>query len=367
MDQFPGVFKDALKHIVRGGAGFRWVELPGAVRDTIQAYNEAQYGKQVRQQLPVVMALLESLVEQLGNRGYADGFHQFLSLLGVTAQFVQVLQGHSALRDVLQGVGVKMAENLEAQTGLRSPRFAKQVHRFIKHRAGETRADRTDHFFFVYHPDTDWHPEFFHRSKKDPLPTNFLGMSSSLDALCVWMLFIRSILAQDQSRRKSRFHILIPAYRPLVIQEPIIVPRELYPLTIEGHVHNSIFQVWLNIPGLPEGDSTLRDVGNLAAPPSFWQEWASALEAATSAGTFAAGGGVAAGVATAAAGTAAAPLAFLAVGVATMYGSVMAAKTVGEALRAPEPRLLGGDLDRDELRIKLRTRRVRRRHRRRRE
>ena len=78
------------------------------------------------------MTLLESLVEEFGKHNYATGFNQFLSLLGVAAQFVQVLQGDSALRNVLQDIGVKITGNIEAQTGLQNPLdLLSKVHRFI--------------------------------------------------------------------------------------------------------------------------------------------------------------------------------------------------------------------------------------------
>ncbi|KAF1952148.1 hypothetical protein CC80DRAFT_495484 [Byssothecium circinans] len=346
-----------------------WLQLPGAVKDSIQAYNEYHSGRQMRQQLPAVMTLLENLVAEFGKHNYATIFAQFLSLLGAMTHLVHVLQGDSALRGVLQDIGVKIAGDIEAQTGLKSPRFAKQVHRFIYQRTKEMHGDCADHFFFVYHPDTDWHPEFFSRVEADPLPTNFLGMSSNLDTLCIWMLFIRSLFTQSKIKRETYFHILIPTYRPLVIRDPIIFPAALYPLKIEGHIHNSIFRVWLNIPNSSEGNLELHDVGNLAAPPSFWQQWAGTIEGVTFCGTWMAGCGAAMGL-SAAAAVIATPLAiaaFLAGASAAAYGTVTAVDAVQEKTRIPAPRLLGGDLSQDALEFQLRTRRVRRRHRRRHE
>ncbi|KAH7117100.1 hypothetical protein B0J11DRAFT_571532 [Dendryphion nanum] len=353
---------DYIVEFFLGASSFNVLQLPGAVKDSIGAYNEYHNGKQMRQQLPVIMTLLENLMDEFGKHNYATRFSQFLSLLGVMTQFVQVLQGDSALRNVLQDLGVKISREIEAQTGLKSPRFAKQVHRFIHQRTQEMRQDDANHFFFVYHPDTDWNPEFFHRAQANPLPSNFLGMSSNLDTLCIWMLFIRSLLAR--SKIKGHFHILIPAYRPLIIQDPVIFPPELYPLTIEGHIHDSIFQVWLNIRHVPN-DLTLRDVGNLAAPPSFWQEWAEPIQGITIVSTWFTGSAAAMGLSVAAA-TVAVPLAipvFVAGASVAAFGTITAANAVDERLRIPQPRLLGGNFNQDELEFQLRTRRVRRRHR----
>ncbi|KAF1975791.1 hypothetical protein BU23DRAFT_566455 [Bimuria novae-zelandiae CBS 107.79] len=271
-----------------------WLQIPGALRDLVQGYNELCNGIQTRQQLPVVMTLLENLVQEFGTYKYAAKSSQFLSILGVVAQFVPVLQGDAALRNVFQDIG----------------------------RTQEMQGDSTDHLFFVYHPDTDWHPDFFHRAQRDPLPTNFLDMSSNLDTLC------------------------------------------MYPLAIEGHIHNSMFQVWLSIPDLPPQDLELHGVGNLAAPTSFCQDRAVDLAGATFIGTWFVGSGAAMGL-TFTMSKVTLPLAipvFLASGMTVMYGSMTARNAVHEKLKVPIPRLLGGKLDQNELEHYLTARRVEKRH-----
>ncbi|PNP39646.1 hypothetical protein TGAMA5MH_08464 [Trichoderma gamsii] len=48
-----------------------------------------------------------------------------------------------------------------------------------------------DDCFFVWHPDTSWHPAFYAKVKETPLPATFMGESDCLDRLCIAMKAIR--------------------------------------------------------------------------------------------------------------------------------------------------------------------------------
>lgn len=204
----------------------------------------------------------------------------YLQTGSIAACALSVLQGNSALEQI----GIKIQSSLEAQTALQAPaQFAKHVSNFITSMAAQVQSGDYDHLYFLYHPDTDWHGEF-HKimSKTDPSRA-YCGMSENLNAICNWMAFIRHCLANDQSRKRPRkivrFHLLIPVYRPLVIEEPLEFDRRLFPLTIHAHIHNSQETVWLNLPGMRYLESTelsLDHVGNIAElpPPSAcaWEQ-----------------------------------------------------------------------------------------------
>jgi hypothetical protein len=192
----------------------------------------------------------------------------------------------------------------------------------------------------------------------------FLGMSENLDALCVWMKFLRTLMNRAKGRKRSHFHILIPTYRPLVIKEALLFPEDLYPLSVEGHIHNSIARVWLNIPEVPPDMLELSNVGNLAEPPSAWRDVATG---ATFLGTLATlGGGSTASAATV---TPMAPpigaAIFLGGGIAASLATFWATQEVDRQFYQ-EPRVLGGnnDAESEEAVISRDTRRVHRRHRR---
>ncbi|KAI9035886.1 uncharacterized protein KD926_002640 [Aspergillus affinis] len=142
----------------------------------------------------------------------------------------------------------------------------------------------SEHIYFLYHPDTDWHAEFFDLVKNNSLPVNFLGLSENLDSLCAWMLFLRRHL--NGKAAKARFYLVIPAYRPMLVKDPLEFPEELFPLTVRCDIHDSNPYVWLNLPTVDNLSSDLLHldrIGNLARPPS---EWEGPAVAAAALGTF---------------------------------------------------------------------------------
>lgn len=176
-------------------------------------------------------------------------FSAFVSVVAVAAQFVQVYQGQQLIAELR-----KIREELVAHTGLDAPeKFAKQVYMYIDMKVNGTKGLRKEHFYFVYHPDNDWHPAFFTMVKNRPLPESFYGMSENLDALCVWMQFVRIMFAKMRKpKHQPVFHILIPGYRPFSIPEPLAFPKALQPLCIHGLTNNCKPYAQLNLPGAEE-------------------------------------------------------------------------------------------------------------------
>ncbi|OHE97151.1 hypothetical protein CORC01_07592 [Colletotrichum orchidophilum] len=216
-----------------------------------------------QESVPLIRANAEAITVYLEHRRLIDRWGMYVSSLGVAAQFLEVLQGSRA-QAALEAVGGRMADNAEAQTGLDAPsKFAKQVHRFVVQQTTCTRRWQSEgqlHVFFLYHPDTDWDPAFFHRIRDQPLSRRFFGISQNLDALVIWMSFIKENMARQ--RKEIHIHLLIPAYRPMMTGESLAFPDKLMPLTIHGHIHNSMPYVWLNLPQ-PSRRLQLSGVGNL--------------------------------------------------------------------------------------------------------
>jgi hypothetical protein len=174
---------------------------------------------------------------------YLAGFHTFLGVAGVAAQTVQIYQAQQmimALRDI-------QAE-LAAHSSFMAPEtFAKQVYRCIKTMAKDTR-DSPEHFYFVYHPDNDWHGAFDELVENKPLPASYFGMSNCLDLLCVWMQFLRNSFARNGKwGKRAVFHLLVPAYHPLVIEEALEFSERLHPLRIHGLVNGGNRYVKMNL------------------------------------------------------------------------------------------------------------------------
>ncbi|OAX85536.1 hypothetical protein ACJ72_00074 [Emergomyces africanus] len=343
----------------------RWSQIPGipgipgvtditaGVKNIWEGYSAERNGRvfrdemqktgyAVRQGIPSIQTCAESLAVFLKRKNAFDLFSAFLNGIRVIAQFVEVLQGPSALEEICHSIH----RELEAQTGLRAPKiFAKQVHKVIMHQTSLRHEDGIPHFYFLYHPDTDWHGYFFHIVSQKPLSPNLLGVSENLDALCLWMIFLRQHLDKDRSR-KVRFHLIIPAYRPMLIKDPLIFPDKLFPLTIQGLKHDSKEYVWFNLPTLNNTDAyslDLKDVGNIYQSQNPGKD-------ATAMTTFAAStaGWIGATIwATSLAAPIIAPFVFLSSGVSGMASAVQATKDVHASLSQKRPRVLGQVIDED--------------------
>ncbi|EXJ59324.1 uncharacterized protein A1O5_12205 [Cladophialophora psammophila CBS 110553] len=86
--------------------------------------------------------------------------------MSAVAQFVEILQGSSALEEV----GQKIHCELEAQRGLTAPKtFTKQVQNVIFHETPVAHEDGNRHLYFLYHPDIDWRGYFLDIVSRKPL------------------------------------------------------------------------------------------------------------------------------------------------------------------------------------------------------
>ena len=198
---------------------------------------------------------------------YLAGFNAFVAAAGVAAQIVQVYQA-SRIIEELRGI----RDELAAGNGLKGPElFAKQVYRFIRTKTKDTR-NSMEHFYFVYHPDNDWHGAFEELVEGRPLPASYLGMCNSLDLLCVWMQFIRNAFIRNGKwGKRVVFHLLIPAYRPLVIEDPFMFSESLKPLKVHGIIAGERPYVKMNLH--EAGVNMLDGVDIWKKPPSwFWQK-----------------------------------------------------------------------------------------------
>ncbi|KFA76494.1 hypothetical protein S40288_01542 [Stachybotrys chartarum IBT 40288] len=247
----------------------KWIEIGISTAGTVfyvpDIINGRETGRQTRHRMkeaaPLIHANAEAVKFYLGHRQIFRRWNRYISDRAVTAQFLAVLQGSHA-QTALGRIGVPIADKAEGDVS--SETVALRVHELIvKCTTRHWPSKHFYHVFFLYHPDTDmdWDCAFFSCVQDQPLSHRFLGMSQNLDALVVWMRFIKKNMYKDG--KKIHIHLLIPAYRPMVAGEPLAFPADLMPLTIHGHVHNSMPYVWLNLPE-PSRRLHLINVGNLA-------------------------------------------------------------------------------------------------------
>ncbi|EAS36833.3 uncharacterized protein CIMG_02187 [Coccidioides immitis RS] len=197
---------------------------------------------------------------------YGGALHPFIAAAGATAQFVSAYQNTqiaAVLRDIEQQLAV--------QNSLVAPgKFAKIVHAYIRSKAQETKDHEANNYYFLYHPDTDWHALFYELVQhKEPLPKNFYGMSDDLNGLCLWMRFIRRVIKKTRQDQVT-FHLLMPSYRFYDIQEPVEFDDTLKPLYLHCEKHNSMPYVRINVPDSQRG--MLRRVEVWERPAGVWEK-----------------------------------------------------------------------------------------------
>lgn len=250
--------------------------LQGLVKIGAVASRAANLLDKADQLIPSLQVVTDSacdkaaLIAQFAMLGSAVGF-------GVHA--LQQYQGTQALKLIaarLQEIG----ETLEAQTVLMAQQlFPQYVYDMVQERLGATSSKREAHWFFVYHPDTDWYPGFTKLVGERRLGPRFCGWSNQLDSLFLFMLAVRKEMADraannekgSRHHRPVKFHILIPAYQPVIVTDFLSCPEAVGDFVIEGKIHNSYPLVWLNLPA--EQSYFLHDVGNWTPPSPGWVDW----------------------------------------------------------------------------------------------
>lgn len=99
--------------------------------------------------------------------------------------------------------------------------FAQHVYDFVRMRVDETiSGSEQRHMFFVYHPDTNWWPQFWNLIRSGPLPEQYCAKSDDLDKLCQMMQHLRRALAGGRRRHVDETRISPPYTRLVLRQNP---------------------------------------------------------------------------------------------------------------------------------------------------
>ncbi|KAF4445748.1 hypothetical protein F53441_10497 [Fusarium austroafricanum] len=243
--------------------------------DFLSSANQTIKGAQTI--LPQMHILGKSLVDS------TKLFHQFsmvATTLGMGANVIQTYQGIQALNLIAAKLG-DISNSLEAQAALTAQRdFPQYVFDMIRERLSQTSVDsERDHWFFLYHPDTDWYPKFFHLIEEKPLSPRFCGYTNQLDTVFMFMLAARERIKKREAvkaRRKQycrpvQLHLIVPAYQTILIPEPFEIPEDIGDFVIEGRINSNRPFVWLNLP--EEQQHYTFDVGMWSLPPpGIWQK-----------------------------------------------------------------------------------------------
>lgn len=165
-----------------------------------------------------------------------------IALLDLTAAVNRVGKSLEGIRDELAIANVARVQ------GWGDGGFGSHVHRWVRREMDTSRPGAERHFFYLWHPDDDWHPEFERRQTAEPLGPEFGGYHHDLPTICLRMRADReALIATTDYGRTAVLHLLVPTYYPLVIDHPIAFADELLPLVITAQRHRSTDLVWFDL------------------------------------------------------------------------------------------------------------------------
>jgi hypothetical protein len=216
-----------------------------------------------KEALPKLINLIESMEIRVppgafNSSPYFTTAFQSVAALGTVLILMDLRSAIKRVGSSLEAIRNELAVGIVAKAqGWERDGFGSHIYRFVQNEMAQS---GEDHFFYVWHPDTDWYQTFEERQRELPLGPNFGGYNSDLGTICLLMGTNRYTLRERSS--KAVFHLLIPAYYPIVIDKPIIFHQSLFPLVIKGQRHRQADFVWFNLPYKPTG-LTLEEVGTL--------------------------------------------------------------------------------------------------------
>ncbi|KAI5461814.1 hypothetical protein BGZ63DRAFT_386696 [Mariannaea sp. PMI_226] len=253
-----------------------FLEVGSNVSRLVSRVSEA--AEETQKFIPEIQVMVHSLCDNAKTLGY---FSTTATTVGIGINLVQTYQGIQALQLIaakLEGISTQLA----AQTALIAQKeFPQYVYDMIGERLNQTLDDPIcDHWFFLYHPDNDWYPKFYHLLEKKPLGQRFCGYTNQIDTIFIFMQAARrqverkNLRAQEKGRqfRNVKIHLLMPAYQPVLVAEALKIPEEIGDFVIEGRINSNKPFVWLNLP--EEQRRYVMDIGHWVPPSLGWLDWA---------------------------------------------------------------------------------------------
>ncbi|KKP02472.1 hypothetical protein THAR02_05427 [Trichoderma harzianum] len=200
---------------------------PQAVLLLQQAYNqyqEAKTSKQKEQTLEKFNQLADKFLQDVQPReilvipGAFNSTPTFVETFQAAALGtipLVLLSGVKAIERVgasLDGIRSELAiSNVSKIQGWGDGGFGAYVHRFVQNEMTVVYGTGDKHrFFYVWHPDTDWHPRFEERQREEPLGASFGGYHIDLATICMKMRADREALIRTtEYGRAAVFHLII--------------------------------------------------------------------------------------------------------------------------------------------------------------
>ncbi|EHK15341.1 uncharacterized protein TRIVIDRAFT_64744 [Trichoderma virens Gv29-8] len=187
-----------------------------------------------------------------------------VSVVAIAAIMEQLLEEVKQVNHNLANIREELWRTnvLTSSGGAGKSGFAEIVYNFVDMEAG--RAQYKNDCFFVWHPDTSWHPAFYAKAKDTPLPATFLGESDCLDRLYIAMKALRQgMREQGNDPSDVTFHVLIPSWYNITLTDPLHFPDEVLPLRLVGPKHDGSKPLVSFVLPHPQTALTLQAVANI--------------------------------------------------------------------------------------------------------
>lgn len=179
---------------------------------------------------------------------------QTAALISISLVLLDISSAIRRVGSSLEGIRTELAvSNVAKIQGWEKDGFGAHIYRFVRNEMLQANSpthesDGQHHYFYVWNPDTDWYPVFERKNQEVPLGPEFGGYHHDITAICLRMRTDRETLIQQTSYgRIAKFHLLIPAHSPLVIDHPIAFHNNLLPLIVTGQRHRDVDFVWFNL------------------------------------------------------------------------------------------------------------------------
>ncbi|KAJ9301214.1 hypothetical protein DTO271G3_1349 [Paecilomyces variotii] len=258
--------REAAKQLVKDIGPVVWagVQLWNLYRDGKASEQQQQAFKAMEDTVPKLLDRVESKEIRVvpGAFNSSDGYIAKFQTAALVSIALVILDIDNAIKRIdasLKAIRNELAiSNVAKIQGWEKDGFGVHVYRFVRNemlqvtrqsqKQKESVGTQRHHYFYVWHPDNDWYPLFEERNEENPLGPEFGGYHHDLLTICSRMRTDRDTLVQETTYgRTAEFHLLIPAYSPLVIDNPIAFHDSLLPLTITGQRHRQVDFVWLEL------------------------------------------------------------------------------------------------------------------------
>lgn len=237
----PGILREIHAHSIKRQEGKAWKQHELTAKEIQEAVPEFLNSIQPRE-IGVVPQAFNSTPAFVHYFQTAAIGAMPLVLLDISAAVKRVGRSLEGIRDELRISSVARVQGWDVDG------FGGHVHEFVRNEMNKGSADGQHHFFYVWHPDDDWYPAFERRQRAAPLGPQFGGYHHDLPTICLRMRTDReALITTTDNGHDAVLHLLIPAYYPLVIDQPIAFADRLLPLIITAQRHRIADFVWFEL------------------------------------------------------------------------------------------------------------------------